>query len=98
MLEASVVRGLVHVLDVGLEDEQVGSAFAVDLQASLVIPFDDAFQRLSIFQHKDHGCLGLHLFHVIEIFRIGLIGRSGLLLMIIAAVPLILDLVQGRTY
>ena len=25
MLEASVVRGLVHVLDVGLEDEQVGS-------------------------------------------------------------------------
>src|ERR1700726_3883522 len=70
---ASVVRrSLVHVLDVGLEDEEVGSAVAVDLQASLVVPLDGAFQRLSILQHEDHGRLGLHLLHVVEIFRVGL--------------------------
>src|SRR5580704_17402864 len=91
-------RRLVHVLDIRLKDEQVGLPFAVDLQAGLVIPLDHALQHLAIFQDEDHGRLGLHLLHVVEILGVCLIRGSGFLLMVGAAIYLVLHFVQGRTY
>src|SRR5215472_2456221 len=89
---------LVHVLDIGLENEQIRRTFAIDLQTAFVIPLDDAFNEFSILQDEYHWRLGLHLLHVIEIFCVGLIGWSGFFLMIITPVHLVLHFVQGRSY
>ena len=70
---------LVHVLDAGLVDQQVGRAGAVHLQAVLVVPLDDAVNFFAVLQHQDHGRLGLHLLLIIEILGVGLLRRRSLL-------------------
>src|ERR1039458_8934255 len=43
---------LVHVLDGGLVDQHVGFAIAIHLEATLVIPLDDAMQGFAVAQDK----------------------------------------------
>src|SRR6185312_5770598 len=47
----------------------------VYLYAVLVIPLDDAVDLLIIAEHDDHGSLRLHLFLIIKILSVGLLGR-----------------------
>src|SRR5208282_2790509 len=74
-----VLAFLEHVLDGRLVDHQVGGAVAVQLDAMFVIPLDIAVDFLSVAQHDDHGSLGLHLFLIIKILGVGLLGRRDFL-------------------
>src|SRR5207247_6948563 len=87
----------VHVLDIGLIEQQVGPLGPVHLEARLVVPFDHAMQGFSIAQHEYHGGLGLHLFYVVEILSVGLVRGSGLLLSPSGWRDLLLYLGQRRT-
>src|SRR6266496_2213961 len=69
---------LVHVLDRGLVDHQVGCAHAIYLDACPVIPLNHAMDFLIIGQHDHHRRFRLHLLLVIEILCVGLIWRRGL--------------------
>src|SRR5579872_1407426 len=69
----------VHVFDRWLENHQVGRADAVDLEAILVIPLDDAVDFLAVMQNQYHRRLGLHLFLVIKVLRVGVLRRRRLL-------------------
>src|SRR5579872_2084353 len=70
---------LVHVLDVGFEDQQIRLAVAIHLEATLVVPLNDALKRLPVLEHDSHLSFGLHLLQIIEVFRIGLVRRGSLL-------------------
>src|SRR5438477_12693437 len=69
-----------HVLDRGLVDHQIRSAvLPVHLEASPVVPFDDAAYFLAIAKNNHHRRPRLHLLLVIKILGIRLFGRRGLL-------------------
>ena len=71
--------GLVHVLDVMFEQEQVRRCLAVDLERAPVVPLDCAFYLFAIFQDDDHRRMRVNLLFVVEDFRIGFIrGRNSL--------------------
>src|SRR5664280_1266377 len=70
---------LVHVLDAGFVDQQIGRAGAVHFKAVLVVPLDDAVDLFAVLQHQDHRRLGLHLLLIVEIFGVRLLRRRGLL-------------------
>ena len=74
-------------------------AIAIHLQASLVVPLNHAFQRFAIFHHENHRRLGLHLFHVVEIFGVGLVRRGDFLLVIVGrtSIHLVFHFIQRRT-
>src|ERR1022692_323227 len=76
---ASRFAFLVHVLDAGFVDQQVGCAGAVHFQAVLVVPLDDAVDLFAVVQYQDHRRLGLHLLLIVEILGMGLLRRRGLL-------------------
>ena len=72
------VSRFMHVFDVGLVDQQVWRAIAIELEATLVIPLDHAVENFAVLQHDGHRRLGLHLFEVVKILRVGLIRRHDL--------------------
>jgi acyl-CoA hydrolase len=70
----------VHVLDVRLVDQQVRRAVAVELEAALVVPLDDAVKFLTVLENDDHRRLALHLLYVIKVLGVGLFGGYRFLL------------------
>src|SRR6516164_5618964 len=68
----SVLAFLEHVFDGGLVDNQVGGAVAIQFDAGLVVPLNDAVHFLTVAQHYTRLRLGLHLLLVIRIFGVGL--------------------------
>ena len=93
--DSSGLVRLIHVFDAGFVDQQVWPVLPIDLQATLVIPFDDTLNGLAIFQYDHHRRLPLHLLHVVEAFSMRLI-RWNRLLLVPARVHLFLDLIQVR--
>ena len=71
--------GLVHVLDIRFIDQQVRPFVAVHFQTGFVIPLDDAVKDFSILQNDDHRSLRLHLFDVVKVFGVRLVGWNRLL-------------------
>ena len=67
--------GFVHVFNAVLEQQKIGSANTIELQALTVIPFNNAFQLLSIRENHHHVRFALHLLRVVELLGIGLVGR-----------------------
>ena len=65
--------GLVHVLDVMFEQEQVGRCLAIDLERALVVPLDCPFYLLAVKQDDDHRRMRVNLLFVVEDFRVGFI-------------------------
>src|SRR5262249_53581569 len=70
----------IQILNRRLVDHQVRSLGAVYFNAVLVIPLNNAVDFLIIAEHDDHWSLGLHLFLVVEILSVGLLGRRNLTL------------------
>src|SRR5579864_7073242 len=91
--EASLLPGalafLIHVLDRGLVNHQVGRTVAVDLEAALVVPLNDAADFFAIAEHDDHRRPRLHLFLIIKILGVSLLGRRRLAPTSIAVVSII---------
>src|SRR5579862_438818 len=68
-----VLAFLIHVLDRGFVDHEVGSAAAIHFEAALVVPLDHPADFLAIAEHDDHWSSGLHLLLIVEIFRVSLL-------------------------
>src|SRR5215207_6175214 len=73
---AVAVFGLEHVLDVVLEQHDVGRALAVDLESAAVVPLDGALDLLAVGQHDYHQRVLIHLLLVVEDFGARLGGRN----------------------
>src|SRR5262245_42865465 len=69
---------LEHVLDVVLEQEDVGLAHPVDLEGSLVVPLDRAPDLFAVLEHDHHAGAVRHLLRVVVALGVGLLGRYGL--------------------
>src|SRR5450432_302295 len=69
----------VDVFDYALEDEQVGSALAGELDAIAVVPFDRAAQGFAVIENDRHLRAGLHLLDPIKILSVRQLRRSRLL-------------------
>ena len=72
--------GLVDILDVPFEHQQVRRTLAIDLQRTTIIPLDRAFDLFTIKQNDDHGSVSIDLFLVVEDLSIGFTGRWNSLL------------------
>ena len=53
-----------------------GSLWRFSLIAPLVVPLDPASQLLPVYQQDDHRRLRTHLFQVVELLGVGLLGRG----------------------
>src|SRR5690348_11209115 len=60
-------RLLVHEADGLFVNDHVGPAIADDLQATAVVPLDDAVHAFAVLEHDDHRRFGLHLLLIIEV-------------------------------
>ena len=65
----------IHVLDVMLQDQKIGAFIAMQLDAVLVIPLDDAEYFLIVLKDNDHRSMSIHLLFVVEAFSVRLFGR-----------------------
>ena len=78
------------------EDQQIGFRVAVELDAIAVVPLDDPFHPFSVVEDQHHGRPVLHLFQVVEAFGVGLLRRTGSLLLRSHG-HLVFDVRQRRT-
>src|SRR3954465_10061157 len=98
---ARLLRLFIHVFDAGLIQQDIRPFRAIHLEAALVVPLDDAVERLAIAQHEHHRRLRLHLLYVIKVLSVGLVRGNRLLLLwrggSAGRRDLFLDLVERRT-
>src|SRR6185369_3661501 len=67
--------GLVDVLDVPFEHEQIRRTLSVYLQRTTIVPLDSAFNLLAIQKNNHHLRVSIDLFLVIKDLRISFVGR-----------------------
>src|SRR5580658_1797807 len=70
----SVLTLFIHVLDRRFVNHHVGRTAAGYFQAALVVPLDDTMNFFAVAEHNDHRRPRLHLFLVVKILRVGLLG------------------------
>src|SRR5436309_7501582 len=68
---------LEQVLDPLFLDQEVGRSVAIELETRPVVPLDPAADLFAVVHNDDHRRLGAHLFEVVEIFGVRLLGRRG---------------------
>src|SRR5437764_14735881 len=78
---ARLLRLFIHVFNAGLIEQDVRPFRTIHLEAALVVPLDDAVERLAIAQHEDTRRLSLQLLYVIKTLGVGLVRRHRLLLL-----------------
>src|ERR1051325_1105352 len=61
----------VHVLDVSLKQQEIGSVFAVDLQGAAVVPLNRSLNLFAVLQHDYHQGVRIDLLLVIEELGVG---------------------------
>src|SRR5216684_5167645 len=69
---------LEHILDRRFVDYDIRRAYAIYLDAVLVIPLNHAMNLFVVGHHDDHRRFRLHLLLVIKILGISLVRRRGL--------------------
>jgi len=69
---------LVDVFDHAFENQQIGAAFAGELDAIAVVPLDGAAEDFAIIEDHGHGRVGLHLLDPVEVLRMSELGRRRL--------------------
>jgi hypothetical protein len=74
-LFALAFLGLEDIFNIVLQDHQVRSAFAINLQRVTIVPLDGAFDLFSITKHNNHQRVSIDLLLVIEEFGVRLEGR-----------------------
>src|SRR4030095_12685774 len=78
LVRALVLVLLEHVLDVVLEEQDVGLARSVDLEGGLVVPLDRAPQLFPVLEHDHHARAVRHLLRVVVALRGRLLRGDGL--------------------
>src|SRR5215472_5978196 len=55
-----------HVLDVSLENQEIGGTPSIDLERAAIVPLNRTFNLFAILQHDNHGRVSVDLFLVVE--------------------------------